>query len=224
MPIRLNLLAEAYAAEEMRRRDPVKRAIWVAALLISLMLVWGSSLQLKVMMANKDLGTVQTQMNSRTNEYQRVRDNQKKACDIKIKLDALNRLSTNRFLNGTLLNALQQNTVDDVQLVHLRVDQTYFQMQETMPTTNADRTLPGKPATVTEKIVLNLEGNDSSVNPGDQVNKFREILSKAPYFRQILGKTNDVTLKYQSGMQVSPDTGKACVLFTLEGQCQEKTR
>jgi DNA-binding PucR family transcriptional regulator len=224
MPIRLNLLAEARAAEDMRRRDPVKRAIWVAALLISLMLVWSSSLQLKGMLANKDLGTVQDQMNSHTNEYQRVRDNQKKAGEIKFKLDALNRLATNRFLNGTLLNALQQNTDDDVQLVQLRVEQTYVQTQATTPTTNADRVLPGKPATVTEKIVLSLEGNDSSLNPGDQVNKFREILANAPYFRQMLGKTNDVTLKQQSATQVSPETGKACVLFTLEGQYQGKTR
>ena len=37
MPIRLNLLAEAQAAEEARRRDPVKRAIWLAALIIALM-------------------------------------------------------------------------------------------------------------------------------------------------------------------------------------------
>ena len=34
MPIRLNLLAEAQAAEEARRRDPVKRAVWMAALII----------------------------------------------------------------------------------------------------------------------------------------------------------------------------------------------
>ncbi len=35
MPIRLNLLAEAQAAEEMRRRDPVKRALWLAGLIIA---------------------------------------------------------------------------------------------------------------------------------------------------------------------------------------------
>lgn len=224
MPIRLNLLAEAQAAEEMRRRDPVKRAIWVAAMLISLMLVWSSSLQLKGMMANKDVGLVQDQMNSHTNEYQRVRDNQKKAGDIKFKLDALNRLATNRFLNGTLLNALQQNTVDDVQLLHLSVEQTYVPTAETKPSTNGNRVLPGKPATVTEKIVVTLLGNDSSPNPGDHVNKFREVLANDRFFQKMLGKTNDVTLKQQSATQVSPDTGKPCVQFTLESRYQEKTR
>ena len=33
MPIRLNLLAEAQAAEDLRRRDPVKRALWLARLM-----------------------------------------------------------------------------------------------------------------------------------------------------------------------------------------------
>lgn len=40
MPIRLNLLAEAQAMEEMRRRDPVKRAIWVGSLLVAVALAW----------------------------------------------------------------------------------------------------------------------------------------------------------------------------------------
>jgi len=38
MPIRINLLAESQALEEMRRRDPVKRAIWVGVLVVSLLL------------------------------------------------------------------------------------------------------------------------------------------------------------------------------------------
>ena len=29
MAIRINLLAESQAAEEMRRKDPVKRAVWI---------------------------------------------------------------------------------------------------------------------------------------------------------------------------------------------------
>ncbi|MGC3957234.1 MAG: hypothetical protein QM813_04480 [Verrucomicrobiota bacterium] len=54
MPIRLNLLAEAQAAEELRRNDPVKRALWVSVLLIALVLVWASSLQLKLIVAKRN--------------------------------------------------------------------------------------------------------------------------------------------------------------------------
>src|SRR2546428_9334509 len=125
MPIRLNLLAEAQAAEEMRRRDPVKRALWVAALLVSLVLAWSSWLQLKAMMANQELTQVQAQMGAYTNEYQQVLTNQRKTDEIKQKLAALRQLSANRFLQASLLNALQQATVEDVQLIHFTTEQSY---------------------------------------------------------------------------------------------------
>ena len=59
MPIRLNLLAEAQAAEELRRRDPVKRAIWIGALILAAMLVWSSSRQLQVMLASSELNRLE---------------------------------------------------------------------------------------------------------------------------------------------------------------------
>src|SRR6266480_6875447 len=120
MPIRLNLLAEAQSAEDSRRRDPVKRAIWAGALLSSLMLVWSSSLQLKAMMASNEVGRIEGQMNARKNEFAQVLENQKKTEEIRQKLAALQVLTTNRFLQATLLNALQQATADDVQLIRVR--------------------------------------------------------------------------------------------------------
>jgi len=55
MAIRLNLLAETQAAEELRRKDPVKRVGWIGALLIAIMLVWSSSLQLKAKLVNSQV-------------------------------------------------------------------------------------------------------------------------------------------------------------------------
>lgn len=224
MPIRLNLLAEAQALEDMRRRDPVKRAIWVAALLICLMLVWSSVLMLQTTLANKDLGKVQAMINTKTNDYQKVVNNQKKSADIGSRLSSLRQLATNRFLNGTLLNALQQSTVDDVQLVRLKVSQDYVLTEETKPRTNANTVLPGKPATVTEKIVVTLDGNDASPNPGDQVNKLKEAIASNPYFQRMLGRTNEVSLKQFGQVQVSPETGKGFMQFTLECRLPEVTR
>ena len=131
MPIRLNLLAEAQAAEEARRRDPVKRAIWVAALLVVVILVWSSSLQLKAILIHSDVGRLEAQIGAHTNEYRLVLDNQNKTAEIKHKLKALRQLAANRLLNGTLLNALQQTTVDDVQLLRLRLEQTYVYFEGT---------------------------------------------------------------------------------------------
>jgi hypothetical protein len=55
MPIKINLLAEAQIAEDLRRSDPVKRAIFIGALLVALALVWSSSLQLEAMIAKSEL-------------------------------------------------------------------------------------------------------------------------------------------------------------------------
>ena len=231
MPIRLNLLAESQAAEEARRRDPVKRAIWIGALLLSLMLVWSSSLQLKAMLTKGSLSRVEGQMNVLTNDYKLVLDNQKMVADISHKLASLQQLATNRFLNGTLLNALQRTTHDDVQLVKLRVTQEYTIVEETKARTNASRvSTPSKPASSTEKITLTLDGsvtldgNDSSVNPGEQVLKFKELLAKNEYFQTMLGKMNEFVLKNQGAPQINPETGRSSVMFTLECRYPEKKR
>ena len=124
MPIKLNLLAEAQAAEEMRRRDPVKRALILGALLVGLMLLWASSLMLKSILATKEVDKIETQTNTRTNEYQVVVNSQRKSGEITRKLMALRSLATNRFLHGNILDALQHATADDVQMSHLKIDQT----------------------------------------------------------------------------------------------------
>src|ERR1035438_6915375 len=174
MPIRLNLLAEAQAAEEMRRRDPVKRALWLAALIIALILVWSSYLQLRATLANSDVTRAEAQMGSRTNEFQQILDNQKKTGEIDGRLRLLRQLAGNRFLNGTLLNTFQQTTVEDVQLIRLRVEQLYTVFEGTKTRTNDDNVVsPGRLPTDTEKTVVNLEGIDSSSNPGNQVNRFQ---------------------------------------------------
>jgi hypothetical protein len=228
MAIRLNLLAEAQAAEDMRRRDPVKRAIWVAALAISVMLVWSSSVQLKAIMANRDLNHIENQMNDHTNEYKHVLDNQKRIEEFKRKTAALNQLAGSRFLHGSLLNALQQTNVDSVHLVRLRTEQSYVFVEEVKGRTNDNKFIPGRPATATERAILTLDANDSSANPGDQVNKFKEAIGGVPYIRELLGKTNVVNLKNLSQPTFSqvpgPSAGKASVLFTLESRFPEKTR
>ena len=92
MPIRLNLLAETHAAQEERRRDPVKRLAWVAALFVVAMLVWSGSLQFKSMLINGEVSGLEAQISTRSNEYRVVLDNQNKTADLKHKLAALRRL------------------------------------------------------------------------------------------------------------------------------------
>jgi hypothetical protein len=143
-------------------------------------------------------------------------------------VSSLQKFTANRFLQAPLLNALQQAYAEDVQLAHFKIEQAYAFTEEVKPRTNDTRVIPGKPATVTERVVVTLEANDAAPNPGDQVNKFKETVSNLSYFREVLGSTNVVNLKNLSQPQFSsvpgPSQGKPSVLFTLESRFPEKTR
>jgi hypothetical protein len=223
MPIRLNLLAEAQAAEESRRRDPLKRAAVGAVVLVALMLMWSSSVQLKVMLAKSDLGRLDAQISARANQYKLVLDNQKKINGIKDKLAALQHLSTNRFLSGTLLNALQHTTVDDVQLMHLHLDQTYSVETPPKPRPGADRSAVAAGPSVTEHVMLTLDANDASLNPGDQVTKFKEAVALYPYFQETLDRTNAVSLKSMGALSSGTSATKAAVAFSLECRYRDRS-
>ncbi|MGA3142654.1 MAG: hypothetical protein ABSF10_06375 [Verrucomicrobiota bacterium] len=222
MPIRINLLAEAKAAEELRRHDPVKRVIFVGALAVALTLVWSSSLQLQTMLSKKEVSDRQTEIAARTNEFQHVLTDQKKITAAKEKLNALKKMTNSRFLEGNLLNALQKVTVDGVRLTRLKVDQDYFPAAGTPSQTNKNGVILGRPSTVTEKIVVWLDARDSSANPGDQVNKFKEAVASQSYFKATLNKTNGVQLINLSAPQAVD--GKTCVLFTLKCNFPEYVR
>lgn len=225
MPIRINLLAETQALEEMRRRDPVKRAIWVGVLFGLLILAWSSSLQLKAMYIKGELNRLESSVRRQTNEFQQVLENRRKLDDVNRKLVALDRLSTNRLLNGNILNALQHTTIDEVQLVRLKTEHVYVLTEETKAKTNSSgKVTPAKPATVTEKIVLTLDAKDTGPNPGDQANKFQQAIADSGYFQSALGKTNVVRLTNFGTPTPGSEGGKSYVPFTLECKYPEKTR
>lgn len=224
MPIRINLLAETQAAEELRRHDPAKRMIFCAAFLVALMLVWSSSLQLESMLAKKEMSDRQTLIQTHTNEFQRVQSDQKQMAAIEGRLEALKKMTASRFLQGNLLNALQQINVSGVQLIRIKVDQNYSEIEGVKPKTDGDRTIPGRPAAVREKIDVSLDARDSSANPGDQVNKFKIAVANESYFKEMLSKTNGVQLANQiSAPQIGSD-GKPFVTFTLQCNFPENIR
>src|SRR5262245_60806622 len=108
MPIRINLLAEAKALEDLRRLDPVKLVILVGIVLVLLILVYSSSLLVQTMAKKVEVSRLEGEMNSRTNQNEVVISNKRNLDDDRIKLAALYRMATNRFLIGNLLNALQK--------------------------------------------------------------------------------------------------------------------
>ena len=230
MPIKINLLAEAQIAEDLRRRDPVKRAVYAGTFLVVMALVWSSSLQLEVVIRKSELNQMQAQIQARTNEWQAVLESQKKISDERDRLVALQKLSAARFLQGNFLNALQKLSYDGVQLAGLKVKQAYFIDAGTAGApgkdpgaTGKNRVAPGRTATATEKIVLSIDARDMSASPGDQVNKFKESLANQDYFKAIINKTNGVQLTSLSPLQTGTE-GKAFELFTLECALPPKIR
>jgi hypothetical protein len=215
MPIRINLLAEALAAEDMRRRDPVKRAIYAGAFLVVLSLVWYSSTFLETMVQKQKLSQVQAQIQAITNNYALAVSNLKKIADSQRRLDALDKLTATRFLHGNLMNALQQTYVQNVRLSRLRVDQSYSAMPAVAAKTNGSVVIAARPAGVAEHVSLTMDAKDFSPNPGDQVNHFKEALLKQDYFNQDLDSTNGVRLSSMSALQTSSDS-RPYVMFTLE--------
>jgi hypothetical protein len=225
MPIRLNLLAEAQALDDQRRRDPAKRAIWGGAFVVALALVWSSSLQLRVMMVKAEMSRVEGQMHARSNEYSQVVQSLQKLSDARHKLASLQQLTTNRFLQGTALNALQQAALAEVELRRFKTDQTYVLIPESKPATNeSNRVIPGKPASVVEKIVITLEARDVSLSSGDQVSHFKKSIAGSPYFQGLLTKSNEVRLISLSPPTFSANGGNSFVGFTLECRVPDRTR
>lgn len=225
MPIRLNLLAEAKALEEMRRRDPVKRAAYVGAGLVGLMLFLSLFLYSKALVRRSELSRLETDLAAQNEAYQRVLANEKLLADTRLRLAALGRLATNRYLNGTVLDALQHTIVPDVRLTRLKTEQTYVLTEATKARTNTTgKVEPGKPATATEKLTIILDAMDSSPNPGDRVNQFKASLAASPCFSTLLGKGNEPVLRNLSAPQTDPETGREHVLFTLECRCPPVVR
>ena len=207
MPIHINLLAEAQAAEEMRRHDPVKRATFFGASLVVLALVWSGIVEINVVLVRESLAATQSEIASKTNAFQQVQMEVRQAGQNRFKLTALQKLQAARFLQGNLLNALQQATVDGVQLTRLRLDQSYSVMAASGDKTNDDH--------IRERIVLHLSARDSSANPGGQVNKFQTTIAKQPYFGAMLSKTNAVQLS-GSPSALQTDASKPYVTFALD--------
>lgn len=222
MPIRINLLSEIQAEEELRRRDPVKRAAFIGFLLVGLSLVWFSSIWLETKIALKTKTQIDNEIQSHTNEYNRVLVDLKKISDGQRRIKALDQLNTNRFLQGNLLNALQKVYVPNVQISRLRLNQNYAAKEGFTPQTGSVGAPVNHSGSSTEKIVLLIDAMDSSTNPGDQVNRYKDAIGRQGYFKTNL-LTNGVKLITLSTPQIHPN-GKSFVNFTLECRYPDKTR
>lgn len=126
MPICINLLAEEQAAEEMRRRDPVKRAVIIGAALFVLMLGWIGVTQMNVSAAKHELTDLEARLRAVDDSSKQVRSNQFALAESETKLKALEKYSRNRFFWATFLDNVQKASVENVRLMEIRADQKYL--------------------------------------------------------------------------------------------------
>lgn len=221
MPIRINLLAEALAEEDLRRRDPVKRAIFGGAFLVALSLVWFSSIWVTYAVYKQRLNQIDTAIQVHASDFDQVQANSKRVVELQKRLDDLDKLQVARFLHGNVLNALQLTYVPNVQLTHLRVEQNYTTTAAVPPKTNSFGVIPGHPATQTEHVIMMLDAKDFSSNPGDQVQHFKDAMLEQPYFHDWI-QTNGMKVSAVSALQ-TPSDSKPYVMFSLECRLIDRT-
>lgn len=232
MPIRINLLAEQLAAEETRKRDPVKRAYWIAGVLVGAVLLWTGLLQVRLSRASSELMAQNAKWKALEPKFKKVDGDFKRTTAIENRLDALDRMSTNRFLWGNALNALQLTVVDGIEVMKISGRQT-FEYVELIPTktntisgsTNVN-IIPGKPGSSRQTVRITIQGRDVAPVPGSQIIKYQEKITSLPYFSNALKKVAGVAFLNQSPVQpdLAHPTNRLFVDFTLECQFQEAMR
>jgi hypothetical protein len=202
----------------------VKFAAFIGFFLIAVSLMWLSSAWLEFKLTQQKKEQVDIEIATHTNEYSQVQVSLKKITEGERRLNALLQLNTNRFLQGNLLNALQQTCVPHVQLTRLQLVQSFLFKEGTPAKTNdSGVVVAGRPGTSTQHATLTLDAKDTSPNPGDQWKIYKEALARQDFFKSCLDTTNGVKLTTQSAPQSGVD-GKFYVQFTLECRFSDKTR
>jgi hypothetical protein len=179
MAIRINLLAEEQTAEELRRKNPVKLAIWVGSFLVALVALFILKLQLDIRFSKNAYSSVEQQWKDNIAKYAAVTNNMAKIADIDKKLAALDRVSTNRFFWAPVLNALQQTVINDIQVIKVTGQQSYVKEEpRTIGSGENKKTIPGS---MIEKTALYIDAKDFNPN-AQNYDKFKETLCNFDFF------------------------------------------
>jgi hypothetical protein len=220
MAIRINLLAEAQAAEEMRRKDPVKRGIWIGGFCVAVVLIWILKLQLDIGINKSHYNAIEQSWNADKARYGTVTNNMVRIAEANKKLSELDRLATNRFYWAPVLNALQQTVTDDIQVIKLTGEQKYTKEDaKVIGSGDSKIVLPGA---IVEKTSLYIDAKDYDPN-AQNYDKFKEKLSASSYFVKLLGPRNSFILDGTlSAPTVDPsDPSRQFVVFKLAAHFQE---
>ena len=204
----------------MRRKDPVKRAVWIGGFAVFLVLLCSATLQFKIIVAKSEVSGLQSNWKDIEKQVKEVTDHRARTRELEKKLSALDQFTTNRLLWAVALDALQRAPAEGVEVVRIHTEQTFVQHEG--KSANAEDKTPGKPATASERIVLTLDARDYSPQAGSQVPRFKQSLASSPYFEAALQKSNTIQLTSQTAPQ--NESGRLFVGFGFKLYFEEKER
>jgi len=172
MPIRINLLAEERAADDLRRKDPLKRAIVIASAVVGVVILLTAYNTVRVRASTKDAGEIQaayTQLEEKELTLKKMRAH---TGSREKNLFALHRLATNRFLWAPVLNELQYCNLDGIQVTLNQTRQNYAHTEGVILPPDANK--PNIPPKATEAISFRIEAQDR----GDVYERFVAEIGK----------------------------------------------
>ncbi len=126
MPIRINLLAEQQAADEVRRKDPVKRVIWGAVIVVALFIAWIGILQVQTASGRSEVEAYESRLKRIEETSKQVRSDRGLATDIERRIASVDAYSSNRFLWANALDAFQAVTTENIRIVEFNATQRYM--------------------------------------------------------------------------------------------------
>jgi len=218
MPIKINLLAEEQANEDLRRRDPVKRAGMAAGALVALVLLWAGINWFGLMGLSKQLEGLNAELEDLKKPATEAKASQKKIRDTEYKMDMLKKMSAARPLWAPVLDTLQRSVMEDVQVLRIKADQIYQVTPAFVPPRGS--TLKPKPAVSKQVISMTIEAQDNSERL-DSYNRLREQLASA--LKTYMGTNGTVSLKTLNQARENED-GKKYLTFSLECSFTEVVR
>jgi len=139
-------LAEQQAAEEARRRDPVKRALILGGAFVVFTLLWTLMTHMQVKARRAEYQNEETRFKQIEDNSKAVKAIQAEIGDIERRMMSLDRYSTNRILWASMLDSLQRATFDQIRLKSISANQHYLTNPATIFfTTNLNVAFAAKP-------------------------------------------------------------------------------
>ncbi|MCU0751022.1 MAG: hypothetical protein MUF13_15890 [Akkermansiaceae bacterium] len=220
MPIKLNLLAEQQQADDLRRRDPVKRTAYAGGLALALMFAYYGLLHVQAISINSSLKLQQDRLADVEKKSQQAIAALKRSAGLESRIKALQTVSTNRFLWANALNALQHTTAPDVQFVRVKGKQIFI-----VDPPPADPKAPKKPRYSTEQFHISIEARDYADASALNHTKLMAEVGKAPALSPYLKHDDAVVLKERGSLQPDPiDPARSFIRFIIECRFPETKR